>query len=234
MKRLLSAFALICIGAMIGAAVIFGSGLNSRIRLSLEPTDYEECAEGAALWARSNLSLETLLTTCNAKFPARHSLGGGYVYRDNETGEEIAVSSPRVTSDDNRLISQARESYYGRIIDQQRRIAAENARQQETLAEQRRIAAQNKAQLAQAESDKQRRNGILASGVRILSKMCACSNKDETAMGGQCLSDVFCDISIENKTDARISSISISYALAGPTGVCPDCPSSDNLRQSAA
>jgi hypothetical protein len=99
------------------------------------PNDYEECAEEAAIEAKSKKALSVLLSSCDSKFPARRKTGGGYNYcnyidvpTNNSTHTQVCidVDSARVSKSDHTRILEKNalirsESAASKAIESQRR-----------------------------------------------------------------------------------------------------------------
>ncbi|MCS3929588.1 hypothetical protein M2175_004619 [Bradyrhizobium elkanii] len=75
------------------------------------PSDYEECAEGAAKSAKTNEALRILIAACSSKFAGRRKLGGTYTYFDARQNRSFEIKGPNPTSDELKFIDSEYASY---------------------------------------------------------------------------------------------------------------------------
>ena len=197
------------------------------------PKDYEDCAESAARDAKTKAALDILLNACDAKFPGRRKLGGGYTYYDIRQNRSFDIAGPNPTPQEVEGINKQ----YSIYLEQQRRAAAVAAeqeaqqklldaeierRRQQAIAEQERrrqqAAAEQEMRRQQAEAELNQRRQIAFQSVQMVSGNIECATLISTCH----LYKV--SVALKNKSREVISAVSLGWVFmpsAEQPTICP-------------
>jgi hypothetical protein len=177
------------------------------------PKDYEECAESAAINAKSKDALSVLISICSSKFEGRRKVGDGYTYYDRCQNRTFNIKGPNRTSDELESMKRQCLAY----LDAQARVAAEEE-ETERRTQQATQEAKARAQQAAQEAETRRQAAKLAvmAAIQVIPR----------GFSRSVLSDTYLDMKVDvtNGSKWAVSYVTVGFAFI-PTKTDP-CPTS--------
>jgi len=175
------------------------------------PRDYEDCAERAAIDAKSKDALSVLLSGCRTKFAGRRKPGGGYSFYDSCQGRDFDINGPNPTPDELKSVNEQCLAYH-----EAESIAAAK---EEKLEQEKQRAAQE----AGAEESRRQQAAQLALQARLWAAVTA---TQVTPAGFECWTADDCStydmkIEVTNSSKEALSRVQIGLAFVPTNGACP-------------
>lgn len=186
------------------------------------PKDYEDCAESAAINAKSKDALSVLISVCRSKFSGRRKLGGGYTYYDSCTEVTYDINGPNPTQDDLKTVKRL----CLRHMDVQAQIEAEeeeSRRKEQEAAKEAKAKAQQSAQEARAKEQQAAQEADTRRQAAKLAVMTAIQVNPK-GFSRSVLLDKWVDMKIDitNGSKWAVSEITVGFAfIPTNTGPCP-------------